>query len=210
MQRKHRGFTLIEIAIVLIIIGLLLGGVLKGQEMINQGKIRSIAKELDSISVAVLGYRDRYKALPGDDDKADGRWAGIAKGNGNGAVGGDFNSTTTTDESNILWRHLRRAGFVSGDANATTLPLNAAGGILGVQSDLKNAAGPLIPGISVCATELPAAVANAIDAQLDDGKPDAGTIRGFSQSAANTPDLDTVITAYTDDGKALFTLCKPV
>jgi prepilin-type N-terminal cleavage/methylation domain-containing protein len=211
MKQRQQGFTLIEIAIVLIIIGLLLGGVLKGQEMITQGKIRSIAKELDSISVAILGYRDRYKALPGDDSTADKRWSGATAGNGDGRINAAFNSTTSSDDSRLLWSHLRRAGFISGDATSTVQPQNSAGGILGVQSDLQTATGTaLIPGLSVCATDLSAAVATAIDAQLDDGQPHRGTLRGFPQSASNTPDLDSAIEAYADDGRTLYTLCKPV
>lgn len=66
MRHHQRGFTLIEIAIVLVIIGLLLGGVLKGQELINQAKIKNVANDLNGVSVAVYAYQDRYKRLPGE------------------------------------------------------------------------------------------------------------------------------------------------
>ena len=65
-RRAQGGFTLVEIAIVLVIVGLLLAGVLKGQELIENSKIKNIAKDMDGITSAVLSYRDRYKALPGD------------------------------------------------------------------------------------------------------------------------------------------------
>ena len=64
--RRQRGFTLVEIAIVLVIVGLLLAGVLKGQELIENSKIKSIAKDMDSMVAAVQSYRDRYQGLPGD------------------------------------------------------------------------------------------------------------------------------------------------
>jgi len=89
MNNKQSGFTLIEIAIVLVIIGLLLGGVLKGQELITQAKIRNVANDLNGMSAAVYGYQDRYKKFPGDDNDAATRWTNPAtvSGDGNGAVG---------------------------------------------------------------------------------------------------------------------------
>src|SRR5512139_2700512 len=87
---KHRaqaGFTLVEIAIVLVIIGLLLGGILKGQEMITQAKIKNIVNDLNGMSAAIYSYQDRYRALPGDELNASttGRWGAAAfGGDGNG------------------------------------------------------------------------------------------------------------------------------
>ncbi|MCX8018182.1 MAG: prepilin-type N-terminal cleavage/methylation domain-containing protein, partial [Rhodocyclaceae bacterium] len=75
-MKKQSGFTLVEIAIVLVIIGLLLGGVLKGQELINQAKIKNIANDLNGMSAAVYAYQDRYKRFPGDDNGASARWTG--------------------------------------------------------------------------------------------------------------------------------------
>src|SRR5216110_3012034 len=82
------GFTLVEIAIVLVIIGLLLGGVLKGQEMITQAKIKNIVNDFNGITVAVTSYQDRYRAIPGDDLNATTRWTvqNPASGNGNGVI----------------------------------------------------------------------------------------------------------------------------
>src|SRR4030095_7269589 len=66
MQRRNNGFTLIEIAIVLVIIGLLLGGVLKGQELITGARVRNLASQQDGVKAAYFGFLDRYRALPGD------------------------------------------------------------------------------------------------------------------------------------------------
>ena len=62
----QKGFTLIEIAIVLVIIGLLLGGVLKGQELINTARVRALNNSVDGITAAWFSFQDRYRAFPGD------------------------------------------------------------------------------------------------------------------------------------------------
>src|SRR5665213_2188182 len=66
-QSQQSGFTLVEIAIVLVIIGLLLGGILKGQELINSAKVKNIANDFRVIPTYIYAYQDKYKALPGDD-----------------------------------------------------------------------------------------------------------------------------------------------
>ena len=66
MKKLQSGFTLIEIAIVLLIIGLLLGGVMKGQSMINSARVRSIANDLSGIEAGWISFQDRYRSLPGD------------------------------------------------------------------------------------------------------------------------------------------------
>ncbi len=70
MKRNQSGFTLIEIAIVLVIIGLLLGGVLKGQELINSARVKNLATDFRNIPVYIYGYQDKFRAIPGDDNNA--------------------------------------------------------------------------------------------------------------------------------------------
>ncbi len=65
-EQVQRGFTLVEIAIVLVIIGLLIGGVLRGQELLNSARINSITSQQSSIQTAYYGFVDRYKMMPGD------------------------------------------------------------------------------------------------------------------------------------------------
>jgi prepilin-type N-terminal cleavage/methylation domain-containing protein len=66
MNRRQQGFTLIEIALVLVIIGLLLGGVLKGRELITSARARNVIQQQENIKAAYYGFFDRYGALPGD------------------------------------------------------------------------------------------------------------------------------------------------
>jgi prepilin-type N-terminal cleavage/methylation domain-containing protein len=222
MKNNQGGFTLVEIAIVLVIIGLLLGGVLKGQELITQAKIKNVTNDLNGIAAAVYGYQDRYKSFPGDDGKAatvgsvTGRWGtDTTNGDANGQVGGVFSSATATEESRLFWQHLRLAGFVAGDSTSTAQPQNALGGIVGVQMNAGVATKLDLSGLVVCSSNLPGKVANAVDTQLDDGITNKGTVRGYRQSAPVTPgagDPTTVAAeasgVYTDDGSTLFTICK--
>src|ERR1700675_5195028 len=124
MKRTHAGFTLVEIAIVLVIIGLLLGGILKGQEMIVQAKVKNSIQDFSGVSAAYYGYQDRYRAIPGDDAGAT-RWGIPANqaGNGDRVLQGTYTSVTVTDESAMWWDHLRRSGFITG-GTGTAHPIN--------------------------------------------------------------------------------------
>ena len=64
-MKDNSGFTLVEIAIVMVIIGLLIGGVLKGQEMIKNAKIKRVMKTSDEMRAAVFTYQDRFGYLSG-------------------------------------------------------------------------------------------------------------------------------------------------
>jgi len=189
-KNRQSGFTLIEIAIVLVIIGLLLGGVLKGQEMITQGKIKNVIADLNGIQAAYYGYQDRYRALPGDDQAAAvTRW-GTAAATYSGAssvsrIDDAYNSATATHESRLFWAHLRGAGFIPGPVTgtgSTDNPINAVGGIVGVQ----DAQGSLeFVGNIVCTANLPAKVAQAVDSSTDDGDATKGQVRALLQTATN-------------------------
>ena len=92
---KQKGFTLVEIAIVLVIVGLLIGGVLKGQEMITNAKLKRVESDNAGIAAAMFSYQDRYLQLPGDDSDAGSRFDAYAapfttadaNGDGDGAIG---------------------------------------------------------------------------------------------------------------------------
>jgi prepilin-type N-terminal cleavage/methylation domain-containing protein len=214
MRNTQSGFTLVEIAIVLVIIGLLLGGVLKGQELITQAKIRNIANDLNGMTAAVYAYQDRYKAFPGDDINAATRWTNpqATKGDGNAQVGATGNSgiidcSAVAVENCQFWHHLRLSGLIGGDTSVgpgKLSPQNAVGGVLQVQ---QGALG--LSGLVVCTTNLPGKIANAIDAQFDDGKPDTGTVRGQDDPTK----LDTAMaagSAYVDDGAKVYVVCKSI
>jgi prepilin-type N-terminal cleavage/methylation domain-containing protein len=229
MKTNQKGFTLVEIAIVLVIIGLLLGGILKGQEMITQAKIKNIISDFSGISAAFHGYQDRYRALPGDDLGAAARWAtapAATSGNGNGVVAGTYNNGGAACAANVeacsWWDHLRRSGFVAG--SGVSQPLNAVSGIVGVQSG-DNAGGAVLGtgaagtggffGLMMCSANHPDKVGIATDTQMDDGVRLTGTVRGQLQTA-NNPTIVVDATAaavggagsYVESGTNTYTLCR--
>ena len=215
MKNNQKGFTLVEIAIVLVIIGLLLGGILKGQEMIVQAKIKNAITDFSGVSAAYFGYQDRYRATPGDDTQAT-RWSGATGGDGNRVLTGLYGSTTNTDESRMWWDHLRRSGFVSGSGFAQ--PNNAFNGILGVQTGdgaattgaTPTAAAATLGGFTaliMCSSNLPDKVAIALDVQMDDGLVNSGFVRGVQNSAAVGVATATA-TSYLETGTNTYTLCR--
>jgi len=221
--QNQKGFTLVEIAIVLVIIGLLLGGVLKGQELIENAKVKNAVNSVNSIVSAIYGYQDRYNALPGDDGSTGnnaatrlaalqargGSWANItATGDNNGLIAVTAAQTFTgAGEGTALWQHLRAAGFISGnpsDAGANSVPQNAFNGRIGFTNADIN--GGLL-GNKICLGNVPGKHARAIDNQLDDGNGTTGRLRatlGANNVAPAAAVLD-VTTPYNDD--QVYTLC---
>jgi len=215
-RSKTQGFTLVEIAIVLVIIGLLLGGILKGQEMITQAKIKNSIADFSGISAAYYGYQDRYRAIPGDDPNANTRWttpAAATQGNGNGIVTGTYNNGGAVCAANVeacsWWDHLRRAGFVAG--NGVLQPTNAFAGQIGVQTG-DNASPPAavlggFSGLIVCSANIPDKVAIAMDTQMDDGLPASGTVRSQLQTTPN-PTIAAASATYAETGTNTYAICR--
>jgi prepilin-type N-terminal cleavage/methylation domain-containing protein len=220
MRASQKGFTLVEIAIVLVIIGLLLGGILKGQEMITQAKIKNVIADITGVSAAMYGYQDRYRALPGDDKNANTRWTGLpanGAGVGNGVIEGAYQSNTATDESRLFWDHLRRAGFVSGSGNEN--PFNAVSGKTGVQTGDGTGATPggvlgtaantqLFTGLLLCTANLPDKIAVSVDSQMDDGAGKAGSVRGMKGGANPPLVVNASADDYTEDGVSTYVVCR--
>ena len=218
MRGSQQGFTLVEIAIVLVLIGLLVGGILKGQEMITQARIKSVIADFNGISAAYYGYWDLYRAIPGNDPNAATRWSGATSGDGDGHIGGLYNSAIATDESRLWWDHLRRAGFVSG--TGTNQPFNAENGLIGAQtgdgaspnygpvlgSDAAGTGG--LTGIIICSANLPDKIAIGVDSQMDDGIPGAGALRAQLQAALDPPIGKQSAASYTETGTSTYTLCR--
>lgn len=214
--KKQGGFTLVEIAIVLVIVGLLLAGVLKGQEMIENGRVKSAANDLNGVAAAYSSYLDRYKALPGDDGPvanlvARGAvWAAMPAGGANGnivAAAANTFAPVLASESELFFRHLRAAGFLAGnpaDTLINALPLNAWGGRTGIANVVLQ--GRPAARLVVCMGSVPGKSAAALDVQLDDGIIGTGSIRGTLGANNTAPALAAAVAAYNED--QTYTVCR--
>ncbi len=217
LPRRQSGFTLVEIAIVLVIIGLLLGGVLKGQEMIDNAKVKKAVADMNGISSAYNSYVDRFRRIPGDDGPTlaaltgrAGSWASVtANGNADGILTATAADTflAATAENLGFWQHLKAAGFISGnpaDLGTSALPGNAFNGLIGVFNNTTALTGAPT-GIVVCLGSIPGKAARQIDTQLDDGIANTGSVRA-TQGAANAIPGNAVGAAYSD--AQTYTVCR--
>lgn len=185
--RRTTAFTLVELAIVLVIIGLIIGGALTAQQITQNARITSALQGIKAVQAAAQSYNQNYGALPGDDSQAMTRFngKGIAdKGDNNGIIGansladGFAAAVSGADKESVLfWMDLRASGLVKGDAASALALGNPFGGAFVVQN------GAFSDGIAlgtnvVCLNHIPGSAAQAIDQQLDDGTADKGTILG--------------------------------
>lgn len=161
---KQKGFTLVEIAIVLVIIGLLLGGVLKGRELIASSKIKAAVQQVSSLQSAIYTFRDKYKYNPGDFNAAVATFgatfggAAIANGNGNGFI--------ENAERGQVFLQLQAAGLISGSSDGT----DSATGYM--RSEFGNAiiiddGNPFVGSLSACYYGLDLDTANQLDIRVD-------------------------------------------
>lgn len=197
MKRNQQGFTLVEIAVVLVIIGLLLGAILQGQQLIASARVQNLADQQAGIQAAYYGFIDRYRAVPGDMPRDDARDAigdnGIERGGaGLGRLpdpdGVDYGSHDQWDALNGVWEHLSKAGFIRGSfqgpsgsppSNNNEAPENAFNGLVilarhgGYEDDGASPSRLLYH----FGQNVPASIARELDVKLDDGRPETGSVR---------------------------------
>lgn len=186
-MRRHYGFTLLEITIVLVIIGLLLGGVLKGQELITSVRVRNLIAQQDGVKAAVLGFLDRYHAYPGDYSQAQANIPGCAacaQGNNNGQIrsiaGGD-----AIDEHIAAWEHLSRAGFINASyayavspETETSAPTNPYARYLRLIYDNAYGTGTSETRHNLkTGNQIPSDMLAEVDRKIDDGVATSGTFQ---------------------------------
>ena len=192
-MNKQRGFTLIEIAIVLVIIGLLLGGVLKGQELITSARVRNLISQQDGVKAAYFGFLDRYRALPGDYAAAMTNINGATQ-NGNGD--GQIKTGATINEDVAVWEHLTRAGFINGAYTyaATYSTTSAAANpysmflIMRYDNEYVDTGTAATRHNLKTGNQIPADILAEIDRKVDDGNALQGSFR------AQTTGVDTTTT----------------
>jgi prepilin-type N-terminal cleavage/methylation domain-containing protein len=232
-----KGFTLVELAIVIVIIGLLVGGVLAGQELINQARIQNILKTVESYKAAVITFKGKYNDVPGDSLRPDLFFpgAGITQGNGNGII-------DLRPEAFEFWKSLSLAklvkgsytGYTGNDAiNANNMPVDAGGinyifrctpgSIHNGKPYMKDSCWFTANKISTTSVinSIGSAIfsledAKALDMKIDDGVASTGTLLGTGPSITRTicsgtdPFADGVITGdYLQTGDLARVVCVP-
>lgn len=185
-MRSQGGFTLVEIAIVLVIISLLLGGILQGQSLIQSARVRNLISQVDGVKTAFYGFQDRYRALPGDYSQATVTIPGtIFNGNGNGQI-------EAGQESIAVWDHLSHAGFITGtyvastDNLPTSTPTNPWNAYLQLVYDANYAdQGTPTPRHNLkTGNQIPVEVMAEVDRKIDDGKALTGIVRFSTYAGA--------------------------
>ena len=159
-MKRRRGFSLVELSIVLVILGLLVGGVLAGQSLIKAAQLRAVSNEYNRYFTAMKSFQDKYFAMPGDMNNATRFWgldsAGTAPfcysnsgaaSNSNGVCDGDGNGTlgwtiaSRNAEMYQFWRELALAGIIEGSYTGITGPANYYNSIAGTNVPLSKYSG---------------------------------------------------------------------
>jgi type II secretory pathway pseudopilin PulG len=188
----------VELAIVLVIIGIILGAVLKGQELVNNAKVSRLYNTYREMQAAMYTYYDRYGYFPGDDLTANGRWgAVVTNGDGNGVIATGLVSTVpnyacaaTGAEQCDLWAGLRLSNIISGGTTAVTgayrNPTNPFGGAIAI-TYFAYAVAPAISANWVHFQNIPPSMAQILDTKYDDGVWNTGDIRASAVYTGAAP-----------------------
>jgi prepilin-type N-terminal cleavage/methylation domain-containing protein len=218
--KTQNGFTLVELAIVIVIIGLLLGGVLQGQELIKQAQVRNNVKRIQEISSAIATFYGKYNNLPGDMPIARANaFLAVSGGDGNGQL--EWNGIA---DSQFFWLHLTAAKMLNVVKNDNTTFTAASYSRFAKFRNDRGGSGNTMPGMMYASTTdiystifgteginignaitlstmLPTGVAQyaaftadetrIMDEKIDDGNAITGKFRGANARAAGTYALTT-------------------
>lgn len=210
-MQSNNGFSLVELAIVLVIIGLIVGGILTGQDLIHASELNRTYAEINKVKTAMNTFRIKYNQLPGDINNGNSYWASSGNGNGNGRIDNWANETT------YLWNHLQNSGlYQNSTGTATTyMPTPMSGDYFYVYyNDLYSCQSPnenaitLHGGLNATTGSAHTVAwttddALSVDGKYDDGLPNTGRMRGCdAQNTTGAAVTQTCVSsgAYTNLG----------
>ncbi len=166
---KQRGFTLVELAIVLVIIGIILGAVLKGQELINNAKVKRVQRDMKGLEAMIWTFYDRKNYFPGDCNR-DGIIGFNALNNVTGSTPSNNTDPTVDDcsaggEDNVnrAFSDMRTARVASYQQPNIVLATHAAGGLFNIGYDTVGA----VNYNAIFVYNIPAWMAKMIDVSID-------------------------------------------
>ncbi len=183
------GFTLIEMAIAMVIIGTLLVVVLQGRALIANAEYKSFRAQLSEYRNAFHTFRDRYNALPGDFTEASSR-LGLdtgSDGSGNGVIDGGSDCSSSNDEGCSAWAHLRAAGLTKGASNAGPPDHSYADQFAGF---FTGDGGNDVFGHKLRVNGVPVEIARRLDNDIDDGLCDEGRVSSWASGDCTDGDWD--------------------
>jgi prepilin-type N-terminal cleavage/methylation domain-containing protein len=192
-MRNSKGFTLVEMAVVLVIIGIILGAVIKGGDLIDNAKEKQFKSEVSTLTTSYYNYLDKYGRLPGDDNNATTRWAAATSGDNSGLIGYDTatppvaKGTETAPATGAL-DHLRRAGFISDQPVNTATAFTSKvynGASMNFGADITTKFGKASNLLIISGTGWSADDQLSYDTKYDDGAPGAGDIQSSTGAAYN-------------------------
>jgi prepilin-type N-terminal cleavage/methylation domain-containing protein len=201
-HRPQSGFTLLELSIVLVIVGLLLAGIFKGQELMVGARVRSIIQQHEGVRAAYLGFVDRFRQPPGDYAAAAANITGISTAcgvSGNpGGGNGDGRIDTAGGEFILVWEHLAKSGFLNGTYNCSgntvvdqaSVPRNPYGGFLQLIYDDVYAGTARNHHNLKSGNNMPSDILAELDRKVDDGNALQGAFRGSTYTTGAATDAN--------------------
>lgn len=167
------GFTLLELSLVLVVVALLMGTVLRGERIVDEGRVHRMALDQAAVALAIRSYVQLYHFYPGDDPRASQRWPGAVDGNGDGLIQSPQDGRQPyKNEERQVWIHLQLAHLpVPGTIDQSTTHPTRDGNVHLVH----HAVG--LPGLALCIDDVAPLQAASFDSRYDDGKGDDGRIR---------------------------------
>lgn len=219
---RQGGFSLVEVALVMIIFVLLASAVLAANELLMSARARGLAADIESYRTAYLGFVDRYRALPGDFALATERVRGASvNGDGNGRIE-DRRGGGGANEPVAAWEHLAHAGFLQGGfryrpegESVDSAPIGAFGAFPHFEYGNRYAGNAVARHNISTGNLVPPGVLGEVDRKLDDGSATTGSMRyssvdtvGLAPSAVNCFDtLGTVSGAWRPTSASSETNC---